>query len=159
LGHPIHLSLCRSHRSHSAGRSVWSQVAKQARRAAHLPPLSPLGATARHCAQVEEAEARGKAVILINPILRDIPSSGGIMGVRGRDSRLAFEQTLAPAYHFRLLYFSGSWYPILGALRYAHGGKWQVRVCYFPMRSCAGVLRPAIHPRPCSRQECQVQPT
>lgn len=32
--------------------------------------------------QVDEAEQRGKAVILMNPVLKDIPSSAGIMGVR-----------------------------------------------------------------------------
>lgn len=32
--------------------------------------------------QVDAAEEQGKAVILINPKLVDIPSSGGVMGVR-----------------------------------------------------------------------------
>lgn len=32
--------------------------------------------------QVDAAEEKGKAVILVNPKLVDIPSSAGIMGVR-----------------------------------------------------------------------------
>lgn len=32
--------------------------------------------------QVEEAEAQGKYVILINPLLKDIPSAGGVMQTR-----------------------------------------------------------------------------
>lgn len=48
-----------------------------------LPPLGP----PQTCPdplllQVDEAEQRGKAVILMNPVLKDIPSSAGIMGVR-----------------------------------------------------------------------------
>ena len=32
--------------------------------------------------QVEEAERQSKAVILMNPALKDIPSAAGVMGVR-----------------------------------------------------------------------------
>lgn len=32
--------------------------------------------------QVDEAESQGKAVILMNPVLKDIPSAAGVMGVR-----------------------------------------------------------------------------
>ena len=32
--------------------------------------------------QVDEAERQDKAVILINPVLKDIPSAAGVMGVR-----------------------------------------------------------------------------
>lgn len=32
--------------------------------------------------QVAAAEAKGKAVVLVNPVLKDIPSHSGIMGVR-----------------------------------------------------------------------------
>jgi hypothetical protein len=35
--------------------------------------------------------------------------------------------SFAVAYHFRLLYWSGSMYPIVGALRHVHGGPWEVR--------------------------------
>jgi len=31
---------------------------------------------------VDEAESEGKAVILMNPVLKDIPSAAGVMGVR-----------------------------------------------------------------------------
>eukprot|EP00887_Chlorella_sp_A99_P000933 scaffold5.g933.t1 len=52
---------------------------------------------------------QGKPLILINPKLGDIQSSGGVMGVRGR-----------------LLYLGASMYPIMGALRYSYGGPWEV---------------------------------
>ena len=32
--------------------------------------------------QVDVAEAQGKHVILLNPSLKDVPSSSGVMGVR-----------------------------------------------------------------------------
>ena len=35
-------------------------------------------------AQVEALEEKGKAIILMNPVLKDIPSHSGIMGVRCR---------------------------------------------------------------------------
>ena len=31
---------------------------------------------------MDEAESQGKAVILMNPVLKDIPSAAGVMGVR-----------------------------------------------------------------------------
>ena len=40
---------------------------------------------------------------------------------------MAFAGSFQPAYHFRLLYLPGSFYPIMGALRYSAGQPWQVR--------------------------------
>jgi adenylate kinase len=73
---------------------------------------------------VEEAD--GKDIILINPQLADIMSSGGVMSVRGRQERMDFISEFIPAYHFRLLYIGMGPYPIMGALRYVHGGLWEV---------------------------------
>jgi len=75
---------------------------------------------------VDAAEAKGKQVVLINPILKDVPSSGGMMGVRGRAERLDFANSFVSAGHFRLLYKAGTFYPIVGALRYVYGGPWEV---------------------------------
>lgn len=75
---------------------------------------------------VEAAEAQGKPLIILNPKLGDIPSSGGVMGIMGRQGRQDFAKTFMPAYHFRLLYISASMYPIMGALRYSYGGQWEV---------------------------------
>eukprot|EP00892_Ulva_mutabilis_P010208 jgi/Ulvmu1/755/UM010_0129.1 len=75
---------------------------------------------------VEAVEEKKKAMVLINPQLKDMPSHSGIMGVRGREGRLQLAESFVPAYHFRLLYYSGSYYPIMGAMRYEYGGKWQV---------------------------------
>mmetsp|Transcript_2582 Transcript_2582/g.7321 ORF Transcript_2582/g.7321 Transcript_2582/m.7321 type:complete len:355 (+) Transcript_2582:136-1200(+) len=75
---------------------------------------------------VAAAEEKGKAIILVNPILKDVPSSGGVMGVRGRAERINFANSFVTAGHFRLLYKAGTFYPIVGALRYVYGGKWEV---------------------------------
>ena len=41
---------------------------------------------------------------------------------------MAFADSFVPAYHFRLLYMSSAMvFPIMGALRKAYGGDWQVR--------------------------------
>lgn len=82
--------------------------------------------------QVEAAEEKGKQMVLINARLKDMPSHSGVMGVRGREGRLALADSFKAAYHFRLLYFAGSFYPIMGAMRYEYGGKWQVRPCCIP---------------------------
>ena len=65
-----------------------------------------------------DAAGDSRAVILINPQLKDVPSADGIMGVRGRDERLKFMSSFERAYHFRLLYKKPFWYPIRGAIRY-----------------------------------------
>ncbi|GMH33032.1 hypothetical protein BSKO_00866 [Bryopsis sp. KO-2023] len=75
---------------------------------------------------VDSAVARQKPIILINPILKDIPSSGGVMGIRGRKERMEMVASFEPAYHFRLLYRMGSFWPIKGALRRAYGGEWEL---------------------------------
>lgn len=74
----------------------------------------------------QAADKLGKAIILINPKLQDVQSSGGIMGVRGRQDRQDFIKTFTPAYHFRLLYLGAGPYPIMGALRHTYGGPWEV---------------------------------
>ena len=94
---------------------------------AHGPVCDAQNATELPCAQAEAAEREGKQTVLINPILKDVPSSSGVMGVRGRQERLAFENSFETAYHFRLLYWAGSMYPIIGCIRHSHGGPWEVR--------------------------------
>jgi adenylate kinase len=75
---------------------------------------------------VQAAEEKGKSVVLVNPVLKDLPSHSGIMGVRGRAERMAFADSFDVAYHFRLLFLPGQWYPIMGALRYSYGKEWEV---------------------------------
>ena len=77
---------------------------------------------------VEEISLQGgnKRIILINPKLDDIMSSGGVMSVRGRQDRMDFVSRFITAYHFRLLYIGMGPYPIMGALRYSYGGPWEV---------------------------------
>lgn len=71
----------------------------------------------------ERAEERGAQVILMNPNLVDIPSSGGLMQVRGREERMSFVEDFEEIYHFRLLYRKPYFHPIFGCLRYAGPGK------------------------------------
>ena len=85
--------------------------------------------------QVDAAEAKNQAVVIVNPVLQDIPSHSGIMGVRGRAERLSFVQSFVPGYHLRLLYYKGQDYPIIGCLRYSYGGKWQVQHRQFVIAS------------------------
>ena len=72
------------------------------------------------------AAVAGKPIILVNAKLVDVPSSGGIMGVRGRQERQDYVASYVPAYHFRLLYLGAGPYPIMGALRYTYSGPWEV---------------------------------
>lgn len=72
---------------------------------------------------VEQAKEEGekgnrKDLIIINGRLTDVMSSGGVMGVRGRQERLDFVDRFVPAMHFRLLYIGIAMYPIMGCLRY-----------------------------------------
>ncbi|XP_059637822.1 adenylate kinase 5, chloroplastic [Cornus florida] len=66
-------------------------------------------------------DAAGKRpVILINPRLKDLPGSSGIMQTMGRDKRLEYAASFENCYSFRLLYYAGTQYPIMGALRMSH---------------------------------------
>lgn len=78
-------------------------------------------------------------MILINAVLKDLPSSGGMMGIRGRKERMEFAESFETAYHFRLLYTSGTYFPIKGALRYSYGGPWEVS--HFPFVTVQLVVR------------------
>ena len=94
-----------------------------------IAPQNMAGAcvTAPLEAMATAVAATGAAMVLINPSLADVQSSGGLMSVRGRGDRLAFEASFAPAYVFRLLFTNPSIpYPILGAQRFVYGGAWQV---------------------------------
>lgn len=74
------------------------------------------------------ADAAGDAVVLlVNARLKDVPSSAGLMSVRGRAERLEAVAAYEGVHHFRLLFANPTMpYPIRGALRRAHGGAWQV---------------------------------
>ncbi|KAK3266968.1 hypothetical protein CYMTET_24446 [Cymbomonas tetramitiformis] len=75
----------------------------------------------------EMCDAAGeRPVMLFNPKLTDIQSSGGVMGVRGRSERLAWASQFEVVYHFRLLYNKPYHFPIYGALRKTYGGPWIV---------------------------------
>ena len=116
-----------------------------------LAPQSMTGASIYEslAGMCDKAEAQGTAVILINDILQDRPSSGGVMvrmhthtrthhhptshlhhpspplslptqSVRGRSNRMEFANSFSEIYHFRLLYSGTTFqYPILGAVRMA----------------------------------------
>lgn len=61
--------------------------------------------------------AGDRPVVLINPRLKDLPASSGIMQTMGRDKRLEYAALFEDCYFFRLLYYAGTQYPIMGALR------------------------------------------
>ncbi|OIT38475.1 PREDICTED: adenylate kinase 5, chloroplastic isoform X1 [Nicotiana attenuata] len=64
--------------------------------------------------------AGSRPVILVNPKLKDLPGSSGIMQTMGRDKRLEYAASFEICYHFRLLYYAGTQYPIMGALRMSY---------------------------------------
>uniref|UniRef100_A0A7I4CI31 DUF1995 domain-containing protein n=1 Tax=Physcomitrium patens TaxID=3218 RepID=A0A7I4CI31_PHYPA len=72
-------------------------------------------------------EAAGdRPVIILNPKLKDIPASGGIMQVGGRQERMEFAESFFTCYNFRLMYTSGTQYPIVGAFRMAYPGPYEI---------------------------------
>jgi len=89
-----------------------------------LAPQSMVGASI-HEPLFEMCEAAGdRPVILVNPILKDRPSSSGVMGVRGRKDRIDFADSFQEVYHLRCLYtFSTLMFPILGMIRYSHASS------------------------------------
>lgn len=64
--------------------------------------------------------AGNRPVILVNPRLKDLPGSSGIMQTMGRDKRLEYAASFENCYSFRLLYYAGTQYPIMGALRMSY---------------------------------------
>lgn len=67
-----------------------------------------------------------RPVILVNPRLKDMPASSGVMQTMGRDIRLKYAASFETCYSFRLLYYAGSFYPIMGALRMAYPNKYEI---------------------------------
>ncbi|XP_020407241.1 probable adenylate kinase 5, chloroplastic isoform X3 [Zea mays] len=70
--------------------------------------------------------AGDRPVILVNPRLKDMPASSGVMQTMGRDIRLKYAASFETCYSFRLLYYAGSFYPIMGALRMAYPNKYEI---------------------------------
>ncbi|XP_010313837.1 adenylate kinase 5, chloroplastic isoform X2 [Solanum lycopersicum] len=64
--------------------------------------------------------AGNRPIILVNPKLKDLPASSGIMQTMGRDKRLEYAALFEICYQFRLLYYAGTQYPIMGALRMSY---------------------------------------
>ncbi|XP_052200243.1 adenylate kinase 5, chloroplastic isoform X3 [Diospyros lotus] len=70
--------------------------------------------------------AGSRPVILINPRLKDLPGSSGIMQTMGRDKRLEYAASFENCYFFRLLYYAGTQYPIMGALRMSYPYEYEL---------------------------------
>ncbi|KAL9250673.1 Adenylate kinase 5, chloroplastic-like protein [Drosera capensis] len=70
--------------------------------------------------------AGDRPVILINPRLKDLPASSGIMQTMGRDKRLAYAASFESCYFFRLLYYIGTQYPIMGAIRMSYPYPYEI---------------------------------
>lgn len=70
--------------------------------------------------------AGARPVVLINPRLKDLPASSGIMQTMGRDKRLEYAASFQDCYFFRLLYYAGTQYPIMGALRMSYPYRYEL---------------------------------
>ena len=73
-----------------------------------------------------EAAGPDRPVIMLNENLVDIPSAGSVMGVQGREERMAWVSDWETIYHFRLLYRKPFFHPVYGALRKTWGKQWDV---------------------------------
>ncbi|KAH6828801.1 adenylate kinase family protein [Perilla frutescens var. hirtella] len=67
-----------------------------------------------------------RPVVLVNPKLKDVPGSSGIMQTMGREERLKYAASFEICYFFRLLYYAGTQYPIMGALRMSYPYEYQL---------------------------------
>ncbi|GJQ08807.1 hypothetical protein GpartN1_g598.t1 [Galdieria partita] len=65
-------------------------------------------------------------ILLINPSLKDVPSTDGVMQVRGRKERMEFLETFEDVFYLRPLYKTGTLYPIQGLLLRKYPLPWQV---------------------------------
>ncbi|KAF7806490.1 adenylate kinase 5, chloroplastic [Senna tora] len=70
--------------------------------------------------------AKHRPVILINARLKDLPGSSGIMQTMGREQRLEYAASFESCYFFRLLYYAGTQYPIMGALRMSYPYRYEL---------------------------------
>ncbi|KAK9102117.1 hypothetical protein Sjap_019371 [Stephania japonica] len=70
--------------------------------------------------------AGSRPVVLVNPRLKDLPGSSGIMQTMGRDKRLEYAASFENCYFFRLLYYAGTQYPIMGALRMSYPYRYEL---------------------------------
>ncbi|XP_057995553.1 adenylate kinase 5, chloroplastic isoform X2 [Hevea brasiliensis] len=70
--------------------------------------------------------AGNRPVILVNPRLKDLPGSSGIMQTMGREKRLEYAASFENCYSFRLLYYAGTQYPIMGALRMSYPYRYEI---------------------------------
>ncbi|KAM0822808.1 hypothetical protein ACQ4PT_071275 [Festuca glaucescens] len=61
-----------------------------------------------------------------NCIIDDMPASSGVMQTMGRDMRLQYAASFETCYSFRLLFYAGTFYPIMGALRMAYPNKYEI---------------------------------
>ncbi|AED93936.1 adenylate kinase family protein [Arabidopsis thaliana] len=76
--------------------------------------------------QAMTTAAGKRPVVLINPRLKDLPASSGIMQTMGREQRLEYALTFDNCYVFRLLYYLGTQYPIMGALRMSYPYRYEL---------------------------------
>ncbi|KAH9806541.1 Adenylate kinase 5 [Citrus sinensis] len=114
-----------------------------------------------------------RPVILINPRLKDLPGSSGIMQTMGRDKRLEYAASFENCYFFRLLYYAGTQYPIMGALRMTYpngyelykrvdvpsGGEKYVILSTFTEKPSSDDINDAFLGKPRQRERCAPPPT
>ena len=91
-----------------------------------IQPQNIVGYSVLPYLQAMEKAAGDRAIILINPKLVDVQSSGDVMSIRGRGERAEYAAGYEEVYHFRLLYRLPYFFPIYGALRKPFGGEWEL---------------------------------
>lgn len=85
-----------------------------------VAPQNAVGNCIINDLQAMTDSAGQRPVILINPRLKDLPGSSGVMQIMGRDKRLEYASSFINCYFFRLLYYAGTQYPIMGAIRMSY---------------------------------------
>ncbi|OSX81250.1 hypothetical protein BU14_0023s0055 [Porphyra umbilicalis] len=93
-----------------------------------LSPTNTTGApvVADVAAMAAAATAARVPLLIFNGRLADVLSHSGVMGARGRGARFDFLASAARPFYLKLLYATGSWYPVRGALSRVYPGAWQV---------------------------------
>ncbi|KAJ7295642.1 hypothetical protein O6H91_03G008700 [Diphasiastrum complanatum] len=91
-----------------------------------MAPQNSVGTCIIDDLQAMVQAAGRRPVIIVNPMLKDLPAAGGVMQIGGRETRMQFAASFFTCYNFRLLYLSGTLYPILGALRMKYPAPYEV---------------------------------
>lgn len=89
-----------------------------------IAPQNVVGSSITPLLEAMAKKAGDRPFILLNPSLKDRPSAGDVMQVRGREERMAFAKTFKIAFSFETLHEKGL-FKINGAVgKHAHDQPW-----------------------------------